>query len=106
MDQFRNSLSKINNLGADSVVIMGDFNDTCIEWVDNHETSDLKKDFYDLINLHDMVQLVNELTHITATSDNILDLIITDSPGFVKSIDLLPPLGSRHATLYLEFKIL
>jgi hypothetical protein len=31
--------------------------------------------------------------------------VITDSPGYIESIDLLPPLGSKHATLFVEFKI-
>jgi hypothetical protein len=52
-----------------------------------------------------MVQLVNEPTHIVDNTANIVDIIITDSPGYVKSIDLLPPLGSRHASVYLEFEI-
>jgi hypothetical protein len=43
LDQFGISLTKINNLGAESVVILGDFNDTCVEWDDDHMTSDLKR---------------------------------------------------------------
>jgi hypothetical protein len=57
-----------------------------------------------------MVQLINQPTHTATTpsgtiTENVLDLIITDSPGYVKSVDVLPPLGSHHATLYLEFSI-
>jgi hypothetical protein len=105
MDQFKISLDKIMGIGSESVIIMGDFNDTCLQWDDSHDQSDLKKDFHDMINLADMVQLVNEPTHITDHSKSLIDLIITDSPGYVSAIDLLPPLGSKHVTLYLEFKI-
>jgi hypothetical protein len=52
-----------------------------------------------------MVQLTDEPTYITTVSANLLDIIITDSPGYVKSVNLHPPLGSKHSTLYLEFQI-
>ena len=38
---------------------------------------------------------------MTSTSANILDLIFTDSPGFVTAAGTLPPLGtSKHAVVY------
>jgi hypothetical protein len=105
LDQFRSSLNNVMALGSESIIIMGDFNDRCLEWDSIHEFSDLKNDFYDLINVADMVQLVRAPTHITSHSATLIDLIITDSPGYVKSVDLLPPLGSKHVTLFLEFQI-
>ena len=43
----------------------------------------------------------NEPTYMTSTSANILDLIFTDSPGFVTAAGTLPPLGtSKHAVVY------
>jgi exonuclease III len=105
MDQFTDSLNKAINLGAESLIILGDFNDRCTKWDSTHELSDLKNDFYDLIQVSDLVQLVNEPTHIGPTSASLIDLVITDSPGYVKSVDLLPPIGSRHATVYVDFLI-
>jgi exonuclease III len=110
MDDFRQSLTQVMSLGAESIIITGDLNDTCEVWDSIHVHSELKNDLFDLVNLTDMVQLVNEPTHFTTSPSgivtaNLLDLIITDSPGYVKSVDLLPPLGSHHATLYLEFSI-
>jgi hypothetical protein len=56
-----------------------------------------------------MVQLVNEPTHFATTPGGItetcLDLIITDSPGYVTSVNILPPLGSKHATVHMKFQI-
>jgi hypothetical protein len=105
MDQFTSSLNKAINLGAESLVILGDFNDRCTKWDSTHDLSDLKNDFYDLIQVSDLVQLVNEPTHIGPTSESLIDLVITDSPGYVNSVDLLPPIGSRHATVYVDFAI-
>ena len=46
-------------------------------------------------------QLINEPTYLTTTSANILDLIFTDSPGYVTYCGILPPLGmSKHAIIY------
>jgi hypothetical protein len=89
---------------------MGDFNDRRTTWDSNHVLSDLKNDFHDLVNMTDMVQLINEPTHFVPNdeggfTESLLDLIITDSPGYVNSFELLPPLGSKHATLYMEFKV-
>jgi hypothetical protein len=105
LDEFRTSLSNVIALGAESIVLVGDFNDRCTTWDSNHVLSELKNDFYDMLNAFDMVQLVNEITHTSGDTESLLDLIITDSPGFVQSFALLPPLGSKHVTLYLEFKI-
>jgi hypothetical protein len=105
LEQFRASLASVMALGSAAILIMGDFNDHCLKWDGSHEGSDLGNDFYELINMADMVQLVTEPTHITSRSKSLIDLIITDSPGYIKSIDLLPPLGSNHVTLYLELQI-
>ena len=103
LDEFRTSLSNVIALGAESIVLVGDFNDRCTTWDSNHVLSELKNDFYDMLNAFDMVQLVNEITHTVGDTESLLDLIITDSPGFVQSFALLPPLGSKHVTLYLDF---
>jgi hypothetical protein len=49
---------------------------------------------------------VNEPTHFARNgSESLIDLVITDSPGFVKKIEVQPPLGSNHASIYLEYNI-
>jgi hypothetical protein len=86
MDQFATSLNKVMDRGAESIIVLGDFNDTCLIWDSVHTNSDLKNDFYDLISISDMVQLVSEPTHFSDTSESLIDLIITDSPGYVSKV--------------------
>jgi exonuclease III len=64
MDEFRISLTSVIARGAESIIIMGDFNDTCDEWDSIHVHSKLKNYLFDLVNMTDMVQLINEPTHI------------------------------------------
>ena len=105
MEQFSASLTSVMARNPESIIIMGDLNDTCTKWDSIHVNSDLKNDLYDLVNVLDMVQLVNEPTHILSTSQSCIDIVITDSPGYVVSLDLLPPLGSKHVSVYMEFEI-
>jgi hypothetical protein len=49
--------------------------------------------------------MIHEPTFYTDHSANILDILITDSPGFLNKIALLPPLGSDHEVIISEFKI-
>jgi hypothetical protein len=91
MDQFRASLNDIIAHNPESIIIMGDFSDTCTTWNSDHVTSDLRNDLFDLVNVLDMVQLVNEPTHFASNSETCIDIVITDSPGYVVSLDLLPP---------------
>jgi hypothetical protein len=105
LDQFRTSLNYAMVVGSQSIIIMGDFNDRFLKWDDQHELSDLKTDFYDLLTVSDLVQLVTEPTHIASTSESLIDLIITDSPGYVKSVELFHPplhLNMQPCTLSLR----
>jgi hypothetical protein len=84
---------------------MGDFNDVCTVWESDHRDSELKLKLYDYINRSDLHQTVLEPTHISPEYANILDLLITDSPGYLINQSLLPPLGSRHQIVSAEFNI-
>ena len=105
LELLHTSITNVIARGAESIVLLGDFNDTCTTWDSNHVHSELRNGLFDMVNIFDMVQLVHEPTYILNQSANILDIVITDSPGYVKSIDVLPPLGSHHAALYVEFQI-
>ena len=84
-------------------MLLGDFNDRCSNWEGDHQNSELRLQLYDLVNAFNMVQLISDPTYITTTSANILDLLITDSPGFVQESGVLPPLGySNHAIPYCK----
>jgi hypothetical protein len=49
--------------------------------------------------------MVHEPTHIIRDSATLIDLLITDSPGYITKQNLLPPLGSFHQVVHLIFKI-
>ena len=105
LEQLQASITNVIAHGGESIVILGDFNDTCTTWDSDHVTSELKNGLYDLVNMLDMVQLVDEPTYIKNNSANLLDLVITDSPGYVKNVTILPPLGSGHSVVELQFNI-
>ena len=97
------SIQQIMNSNFECVMLVGDFNDRCSNWEGDHQNSELRLQLYDLVNAFNMVQLISDPTYITTTSANILDLIITDSPGFVQESGVLPPLGySNHAMPYCK----
>jgi exonuclease III len=103
--KFQESIDQVLMHNYESILIFGDFNDTCNIWESDHHASDLGLKFYDLINSSDLHQMVHEPTRIDPPAANILDLLITDSPGYIINQKLLPPLGSKHLVVYTEFKI-
>ena len=105
MANFQESLDRVFHRNPASIIIMGDFNDVCTNWESDHRNSELKLKLYDYINRNDLHQTVLEPTHISPEYANILDLLITDSPGYIVSQKLLSPLGSRHQIVSAEFRI-
>jgi hypothetical protein len=51
--------------------------------------------------------MIKNPTHIRDQAANILDLLITDSPGYItdQHQDTLPPIGSIHQIIYAQIKI-
>lgn len=99
------SIQSIMSKNYESVVLVGDFNDRCTSWSGDHRNSELRLQLHDLVNTFNLMQLINEPTYITTTSANILDLIITDSPGYISDSGVLPPIGSsNHAIPYCKLK--
>ena len=76
------------------ILILGDFNDRCVFWDDKHPTSELGTRLLDCTNSLNMFQLVSQPTRYTKDHAHILDLIFTDSPGVVGSVEVLPPIES------------
>ena len=55
---------------------------------------------------NNLFQLINEPTRITATSQTILDLVITDSPGHCTShFTLSPPANCDHNVIVAKFNL-
>ena len=83
-------------------VLLGDFNDHCKSWIDDHSTSKLGHQLVNLLNHFNLSQLIYKPTR----NRNILDLIITDSPGFFTDIDILDPIsGLDHNIIYGSLSI-
>ena len=88
----------------DSLVLLGDFNDKCLAWDSQHIGSELKLNLFDLVTGNNLFQLINEPTHITPISSTLLDLIITDSPGFIIDSGISDPVGDPyHSSIFCKF---
>ena len=101
MSNFEESFDLAFAKNPESTILLGDLNDTCSIWDSDHRKSELGLKLYDFINNHDLHLLIQSPTHILPYfpfTANILDLIITDSPGYIANINQnhLPP--SAHTT--------
>ncbi len=67
------------------VYFLGDFNYPKVNWNISHENN---HEFYDAITNLGLLQIVNEPTRYK----NIIDLVITDSPGYTNDITINPPI--------------
>ncbi len=78
------------------IFFIGDFNYPNISWSHSEKNNHI---FYDTLTQLGLCQMINEPTRI----NNILDLVITDSPGFVKNITINPPIKTcDHNSIYFE----
>ena len=73
------------------IILTGDFNDRSTSFYEEHPTSELGVKLRDMVVQNNLFQLISEPTHFTDNSAYILDLIITDSPGYVTDSGVLPP---------------
>ena len=82
------ALTKIST----SIILLGDFNDRCKRFYSNHADSELKNRLVDLVRMNDLHQLITEPTRITPTSESLIDLVITDSPGYILNSGVTTPI--------------
>lgn len=88
-----------------SVFLLGDFNDRCLEFSGSHDDSELKYRLVNLLNLNNLYQVIEDPTRVTPTSASLLDLIITDSPGYIMDSGVLPPMWTMdHCPIYCKVK--
>ncbi len=106
LDLFSQSYEMVLNEPSDAIIIMGDFNDRCTHWEDNHDTSELGLKFFNYLNDSNLFQLIDEPTRITEDRESLLDLIITESPGYIINFGTLPPLGDLdHYVIFGQLKV-
>ena len=80
---------------------VGDFN-AHFNFVDtSYPNIDIGVKLFNFLECNNLYQLVDEPTRITRSGESILDLIISDSPGFfISSGTLSPPANCDHNVVY------
>lgn len=93
---------------SDFMMITGDINDRCSSWFDNHTSSELELNLFNLANVYNLSELIYEPTRYTDNNAYILDLIFVDCDKYVKNYGVKPPLLNRdHCSVFcqLNFKV-
>jgi len=106
IDNLTECIGHVMDKNPVAIYLLGDFNDQCQTWHGSHDKSELKYKLHDSINSLGLYQLVTEPTHFTSHSANLLDLIITDAPGYTIDVGTLPPIcTSHHCVTYCAVSI-
>ena len=84
----RSSLEQALQSNPTSLTLLGDLNDRCTIWDSIHSDSELKNDLHTLLIDLNLFQLITTPTR----GNNILDLLITNSPIHFYDHGTLPPL--------------
>ena len=106
IDTFQTTLNNIFFDAPESFFILGDFNDKCILWNDDHSGSELGNKLKNLVESNNLFQVIQEPTHLSPDSISTLDLILTDSPGYILDSGTGAPLGDPyHCLIYCKVSI-
>ena len=106
LEKLQETIDNTALTNSESIIITGDFNDRCIVWNDDHSRSDLSNKLVNLLNATNLHQIIQEPTRITVTCANLLDLIITDSPGYIMDSGTLPPIANLdHSAVFCKLTI-
>lgn len=103
IDGLQDTLESITGPANQSIVLLGDFNDRCTAWDSDHVNSELGQKLVNLVASLNLFQLIQTPTR----NENLLDLLITDSPGYFTDVDTLSPINDLdhhviHGTLALS----
>ena len=90
VDNLSDSLDMILQLNPHSLLLLADMNDKCRVWSDPHINSELGDRLVSLLLSNNLYQLIQEPTR----ENSILDLLITDSPGYILNSYVNPPLAT------------
>ena len=98
------SINISNNFSA--ITILGDFNAHCDLAGGPPLNADVGVKFLNFLECNNLFQLIDEPTPVTLTGETILDLIITDSPGyFISTGTLSPPYNCDHNIIFANLDI-
>lgn len=92
LNSMQHSIDMVLSENPISIIILGDMNDRCKQFYSNHTESELHNRLLDLVQTNNMQQLITEPTRITMSSEYLLDLIITDTPGYVLDVGVTTPI--------------
>ena len=83
------------------IALLGDFNDRCQTWNDNHGKSELKRQLVDLIYSSNFEQIIS----LPTGCENILDLCITNMPRYILDsvVDVPPDPALDHSLIWVIF---
>lgn len=103
IDDFKNVIENMKMRNSDFMMITGDFNDRCSSWFDNHTSSELGLNLFNLANVYNLSQLIYEPTRYTDNNAYILDLIFVDCDKYVKNYGVKPPLlNLDHCSVFCQ----
>lgn len=108
LDDLGASLLSACSYGADAVIVMGDFNDRCTVWDDDHSHSELGDKLRNLSSAMGFNQLITIPTHINneGKPDHILDLIFTNCPEKISNTNVYSPvLNCDHCFVNCEVRL-
>ena len=90
----------------DAVLILGDFNDKCNKWSDNHIASELGNKLVELSESRNVDQLIKEPTRYNDNSESLLDLIFCYAPCLIMDSGVTSPLSNLdHCTIFCKLNI-
>lgn len=94
-----NTFSVMDEFGAQSVMLIGDFNVDHQEWLGSNVTDAAGRRALQLANCLGLDQIVSEPTRV----DNILDLVLSDTPATTKTLANIG--SSDHNPVLIQLKI-
>ena len=101
-----NSLESVKLTRPDVLMLLGDYNDRCIDWNAPHTQSEIGDKLSNLLSQSNLYQIINEPTRYLSNQPAILDLIITDSPNLFLGSGVSPLIANLdHCTIFCELNV-
>jgi hypothetical protein len=100
-------LEEVSNMRCKDTIIVGDFNYKEINWVNKSVQGRVDHPaatFFDTVNDLFLTQMITEPTRYrVGETENVLDLVLTNSEDLIDEIRLRPPLGERGDHCVISF---
>ena len=101
LDGLSYTFDTINDGYKSPFILVGDFNDRCYTWSDDHRNSELG---LELVNMVDSFHLTQMIIHSTR-NDSLLDLLITNCPFHLRDSGVAYPIEDLdHCPIYGHLK--